>query len=195
MILPWFINNNLEPDFNLKANFLNKFLADKCTPIKNNSIIPNFIECESMNRLTLIVFNDESILKITRALDANKAHGNDDISIRMIMLCNKSIISTVSLIYKNCIDSGLFPNIWKKSNVAPVHKKGDKQVVDNFRLVSLLPIFGKILERLIFNSLEFLHENNLLNENQPGFRPSDSCEYQLLSIVHDIYIYICIFRL
>ena len=169
-------------------------MADKCTPIKNNSIIPNFIECESMNRLTLIVFNDESILKITRALDANKAHGND-ISIWMIMLCNKSIISTVSLIYKNCIDSGIFPNIWKKSNVAPVHKKGDKQVVDNFRLVSLLPIFGKILERLIFNSLEFLHENNLLNENQPGFRPSDSCEYQLLSIVHDIYIYICIFRL
>ena len=34
---------------------------------------------------------------------------------------------------------------------------------------------------------EFLHENNLLNENQSGFRPSDSCEYQLLSIVHDIY--------
>ena len=77
MILPWFINNNLKPDFKLKANFLNKFLADKCAPIKNNSIIPNFIECESMNRLTLIVFNDESILKITRALDANKAHGND----------------------------------------------------------------------------------------------------------------------
>ena len=69
-----------------------------------------------------------------------------------------------------------------------VHKKGDKQVVENYRPVSLIPIFGKILERLIFNSLfEFLHENNLLNENQSGFRPSDSCEYQLLSIVHDIY--------
>ena len=47
--------------------------------------------------------------------------------------------------------------------------------------VSLLPIFGKILERLIFNSFfEFIHENNLLNANQSGFRPSDSCEYQLL---------------
>ena len=67
-------------------------------------------------------------------------------------------------------------------------KKGDTQVVENYRPVSLLPIFGKILERLIFNSLfEFLHENNLLNENQSWFRPSDSCEYQLLSIVHDIY--------
>ena len=68
-------------------------------------------------------------------------------------------------------------------NVVPISKKGDKQVVDNYRPVSLLPIFSKILERLIFNSLfEFLHENNLPDENQLGFRPSDSCEYQLYMI-------------
>ena len=59
------------------------------------------------------------------------------------------------------------------------------KITDQFHF---LPIFGKILERLILNSLfEFLQENNLLNQNQSGFRPSDSCEYQLLSIVHDIY--------
>ena len=87
----------------------------------------------------------------------------------------------ISLIYKNCINSGIFPNMWKKSNIIPVHKKSHKQVVDNYRLVSLLPIFSKILERPIFNSLfEFLHEKNLLHENQSGFRPSDSCEYQLI---------------
>ena len=117
------------------------------------------------------------------ALDVNKAHGHDVISIRMIKLCGKSIIPAISLIYKNCINSGIFPNIWKKSNVVPVLKKGDRQVVENHRPVSLLPIFGKILEKLIFNSLfEFVHQINLLNENQSGFRPSDSCEYQLLSI-------------
>ena len=102
-----------------------------------------------MNRLTSIVFNDESILKIIRALDVNKAHGHDDMSIRMIKLCDKSIIPAISLIYKNCINSGTFPNIWKKSSVVPVHEKGDKQVVDNYRPVSLLPIFSKTLERLI----------------------------------------------
>ena len=84
LIPPLFINNKLEPDFKLKANFFNKFFADKCTPIQNNSVIPNFIECESMNRLTSIVFNDKSILKIIRALDVNKAHVHDNISIRMI---------------------------------------------------------------------------------------------------------------
>ena len=119
LIPPLFINNKLEPDFKLKANFFNKFFADKCTPIQNNSVIPNFIECESMNRLTSTSFNDESILKIIRALDVNKAHGHDDISIRMIKLCDKSIIPAISLIYKNCINSGISPNILKKSNVVP----------------------------------------------------------------------------
>ena len=79
----------------------------------------------------------------------------------MIKLYNKSIIPAISLLYKNCINSEILPDIWKRSNVVPVHKKGDKQVVDNYRPVSLLPIFGKIRERLIFNSLfEFPHENN-----------------------------------
>ena len=81
LIPPLFINNKLEPDFKLKANFLISSFADKCTPIQNNSVIPNFTECESMNRLTSIVFNDESMLKIIRALDVSKAHGHDDISI------------------------------------------------------------------------------------------------------------------
>ena len=47
---------------------------------------------------------------------------------------------------------------------------------------------GEILEKLLFNSImDFLEENNLLNSNQSGFRSNDSCESQLLSIVHDIY--------
>ena len=104
-----------------------------------------------MNRLTSIVFNDESILKTIRALHVKKAYGHDDISIRMTKFYDKSIVPAMSLIYKNCINSGISPNIWKKSNIVPVHKKGDKQVVDNYKPVSLLPIFGKILERLIFN--------------------------------------------
>ena len=70
----------------------------------------------------------------------------------------------------------------------PVHKKEDKQIVDNYRPVSLLPILGKIFERIIFNSIfEYLEENNLLCPNQPGLRPSDPCKYQLLSMLYEIY--------
>ena len=106
----------------------------------------------------------------------------------MIKLFYKSVVKPPPIIFNNCIDSGTFPDIWKRSNIIPVHKKGDKQIVDNYRPVSLLPMFGKIFEKLLFNSImDFLEENNLLNSNQSGFRPNDSCESQLLSIVHDIY--------
>ena len=58
------------------------------------------------------------------------------------------------------------------------------------RPISLLPICGKILEKNILNLIyEVYEENDLLCEHQSGFRPSDSCEYQLLSIVHDIYAF------
>ena len=70
----------------------------------------------------------------------------------------------------------------------PVHKKGNKQTLENYRPVSLLPICGKIFERLIYNSLfEFFIANELISSNQSGFKPGDSCINQLLSIIHEIY--------
>ena len=188
LIPPLVINNKLEPDFKRKADHFNKFFASRCTPLKNDSVLPTLLEHESEARFSKITFTDDQILKILRALDINKAHGHDEISIRMLKLCDKSIITPLSILFQNCIDTRTFPDTWKKSNIVPVHKKGDKQIVDNYRPVSLLPILGKIFERVIFNSIfEYLEENNLLCPNQSGFRPSDSCEYQLLSILHEIY--------
>ena len=63
-----------------------------------------------------------------------------------------------------------------------------KQTVNNWRPVSYLLICGKILEKIIFNSImTFLNENKLLSDARTGFRPSNSYECQLLSIVDDIY--------
>ena len=75
-----------------------------------------------------------------------------------------------------------------RGNIIPVHKKNDKQCVNNYRPVSLLPICGKIFEKLIFNEIfKFLEAENLLNPNQSGFRPSDSCINQLIAITYEIF--------
>ena len=74
------------------------------------------------------------------------------------------------------------------ANVVPIHKRDDKQNVKNYRPVSLLPIFGKIFERLICNKMYSLFiENDLISSNQSGFKQGDFCINQLLSITHDIY--------
>ena len=167
IIPPLLINNKLESDFKIKANYFNSFFASKCTPLINNSTIPNLLNYVSSARLSSFCVNEEVISKIINALNISKEHGQDDISIRMIKLCGKSIVKPRSMIFNNCIDTGTFPGIWKRSNIIPVHNKGDKQIVDNYRPVSLLPIFGKIFGKLLFNSImDFLEENNLLNSNQ-----------------------------
>ena len=178
----------MECDFGKKANQFKEFFASESTPLSNGSTLPHSVSNIPTGELSSFQFNDQDILKMIRTLHVNKAYGCDDISIGMIKICDQSIVQPLSLIYRNCLNTGTFPDIWKTSNIVPVHKKGDKQIVNNYRPVSLLPVCRKILERLVFNSIfDFLDNNSLLSANQSGFRPSDSCESQLLSICHEIY--------
>ena len=140
------------------------------------------------NSLYSVRFSTEDILQIINNLDSNKAHGHDEISIRMLKICGSSVCRPLQIIYKSCLDRGKFPQEWKKANVVPVHKKNDKQLVKNYRPISLLPIYGKIFERILYNSLfNFLNQNYLISPAQSGFKPGDSCINQLLSIAHEIY--------
>ena len=68
-----------------------------------------------------------------------------------------------------------------------VHKKEDKMLVKNCHPISLLPIFGKIFERVIYNSLfNYFQSNKFFTLSQCGFLPGDSCVAQLLLIIHEI---------
>ena len=78
--------------------------------------------------------------------------------------------------------------MWKLANVTPIFKKGNKQFIKNNRPISLLPICGKVLEKIIFNNLYIsLHTNNLITKNQSGFRPDDSTANQLLYLLDEIH--------
>ena len=166
LIPPLLVNDKLECDFGLKANHFNEFFASKCTPLNNGSTLPHLLSNAPTVELSSFQFNDQDILKIIRALHVNKAHGCDDISIRMIKICDQSIVKHLSIIYQNYVNTGTFPDIWKKSNIVPVHKESDKEIVNNYRPVSLLPVCRKILERLVFSSIfDFLDNTSLLSAN------------------------------
>ena len=88
------------------------------------------------------------------------------ISIRMLTLCGEAICRPLNIIFKTCLNTDKFLLEWEKGNVVLIHKKDDKQNVKNYRPVSLLPICGKIFERLICNVIyDFLTENDLLSPN------------------------------
>ena len=68
-----------------------------------------------------------------------------------------------------------------------MYKIGDHQCVKNYRPVSLLPVFSKIFERLIYNAI-FKHflDNNLISSNQSGLKPGDSSINQLIAVTHEV---------
>ena len=187
MIPPLLENGLFVTDLTEKAQIFNDYFILQCTTIDTGSEIPQ----DAPATTTLIndfVISDEKILNIIRSLIPNKAHGWDEISVRMIKLSDVSLVLPLKIIFTNCLRRGLFPEIWKYANVVPVHKKNEKNLKGNYRPISLLPIFGKMLEKLIYDSLySHLISHELLNPNQSGFRPGDSTVNQLLSITHTIF--------
>ena len=112
-------------------------------------------------RLPSFDFSENDIMEGVQKLDPNKAHGQDNISICMIKICGKSICIPLRKIFDECLRTGTSRLEWKKGNVVPIFEKGEKQIYKNYRPVSLLPIFGKILERLIFEEMfPFLSRTN-----------------------------------
>ena len=179
-----FHENKLITHFKEKAELFNHFFVNQCSLLSNNSVLPQL----TSKCLDSIHFSNSDIAKIINRLDPNKAHGHDMLSIQMIKLFGNSTCKALSIIFKDCLSEGKFPHEWKKANVVPVHKKENKQSLENYRPISLLPICSKIFERLISNEMfTFFTENNLISPNRSGFRPGDSCVNQLLAITHEIY--------
>ena len=109
-------------------------------------------------------------------------------SFRMLKFCGPSVIKPLSLLFNNCLRDGVFPKDLEKANVIPVHKKGNKQLVSNYRPVSLLQICSKNFEKLIFDCIyDLLDQNCLVKANQSGFRPGDFCIHQVIAITHNIF--------
>ena len=118
-------------------------------------------------------------------LDVTKSRGPDALPPILFKRCVSLAHSLHQLLYK-IKQTSVYPDAWKQSLVIPVHKKGSKADVRNYRPVSLLCIPSKILERCIFHSL-YEHYRPMLNESQFGFRKHRSCTLQLLKYTDMLY--------
>ena len=123
-------------------------------------------------------------LDIIKNLNVNKAHGPDIISGGMIELCEDSIALPLSINFNNIITQVFF-QLFGSLLMSPLSTKEEsKQIVKNYRLISILSLFAKIFERILFSNMyNHLKSNNLLTKNQSGFQPDDSVTNQLISLV------------
>ena len=88
--------------------------VQQCQPIANNSIFPTNRIFYTQNRVRDFDIDCGKISRLIYVLNPYKAHGHDGISIGMMKLCNLIITKPLSIIYKNCLQEGVFPDEWKK---------------------------------------------------------------------------------
>ena len=99
------------------------FFSSQCSPISNNIVLLSCKYFTTEKWLTTTEFNKDDIFKIIRNLNLNKVRGYNDISIRMLKICDSVVTEPSPVLLKNCVDCGIFPDIWKMPHIIPTYKK------------------------------------------------------------------------
>ena len=155
-------------------------------PNSENKKLPDLnIDCE--NTIEDIDFNRDDIISAINEINENAACGEDDIHAIVLKRCKNSLSYPIMCIWKESMQTGIVPAIYKNQNITPIHKKDSKAIPANYRPISLTSHIIKIFERVIRKKIvKFLEDNKLLFRNQHGFRAQRSCLTQLLAHIDNI---------
>ena len=127
------------------------------------------------------------IIDIVRGFSSNKSSGFDDFPPRVLKAVIDYICSPLCYICNLSFVNGCFPDSLKLAKVIPLHKCEDKKLLVNYRPISVLSVFSKVLEKLMHERIyKFLDDNFMLNSNQYGFRPKLSTYMALLKLIDKV---------
>ena len=175
------IVNNFNDFFvNVGSNIdLNIPVSDK---IKPEQFLKNKNEtCFNISHVT-----EEEVLNIIKSLE-NKSSGPFSIPLKLLKIVPDLIIKPLCSLINNSFSEGIFPDLLKIAKVIPIHKSNSNQEMNNYRPISLLSIFDKIIEKLMHKRLyKFLEDHNILYNKEFGFRKKNSTIFSLIEITEKI---------
>ena len=129
------------------------------------------------------------VIKLLNGLSNCKATGLDKISGRILKVAVNSIAPSLTHIFNHALISNCFPDEWKMARLVPIHKKGPRDLIENYRPISILPVISKIMERILYEQIyQYLSDNSLLTEYQYGFRKMHSTVSALLDSTNSWYV-------
>lgn len=120
-------------------------------------------------------FSDEDILRAIYMLKNKNTWDCDGINVRLLKIMAATIIKPLTYIINKCLQRGIFPDVLKRAEIKPIFKKGDKNQPANYRPISILPTFSKIVESLISSEFtKFFNKNGIISKQQHGFQQEKS---------------------
>ena len=156
-----------------------------------NDSLPEPTDVDDLNVASLNDrFTDAEILKATAKLKNNKSVGEDNIANEYLKSSIHVILPIVNVLFNEILDSGSIPSEWSNGLIVPVFKKGDTSIAANYRGITLLSCLGKLFTCIVNERLtKLLDDNNLLCENQTGFRNGYSTLDHCFLLKHLVDIY------
>ena len=122
------------------------------------------------------------------SLKLNKSPGYDEISFNVVKKCFSELCEPLKYVFNLSIETGVFPDKLKIARVSPVYKAGDIGDLTNYRPISVLPCFSKILERIMYNRLfSYVSQEKILYSKQFGFQSGHSTEHAILQLANQIH--------
>ncbi len=184
------INNTPVTDRQEAAEAFNNFFSKIGLQTSNN--VPNvntnfksFMPHPMPHSFFLEPVSPLDIINITSKLKNKTSSGHDSISTKLLKATINEIIDPLTHIINQSFETGIVPKDMKIAKVIPIYKSSDKSLLKNYRPISLLPAFSKIIEKLMFNKITtFFNSKNLFYEHQYGFRANHSTIHPILHLLN-----------
>ena len=149
-------------------------------PLDDNSMLEGGEATMCLERV-----NEIEVSRVIREINVSKSSGLENIGSFIVKQLFEILITKVTYMFNLSIERSSFPREWKLALVIPIPKTGDLTKVKNYRPISLLPLPGKILEKLVHKQLsDYLEGESLLMEEQHGFRKNHSTTHSVAQLAN-----------
>ena len=172
------------------ADAFNNFFVDteKENDTYNNTYVNNRNN-NVFNQYTIFLnpCTEQEVIKNIQHLKNTRSVGFDDISTHILKKCSHLISPILCYLINQSFVQGKFPTSLKQSVVKPLYKKGDKNKLENYRPITLVPIFSKVFERIMHDRISsFLNKFDIISESQNGFQKGKTTSLACFSLIKHI---------
>ena len=181
-------NDELIHDREAVCNLFNQHFSSAQCSLSSQYIASSVYKHSMPSTINSIFFDEVSeseVVFIVKQLNNKHSSGHDEISNFLLKQTISSLITPFTHLINLSLSNGKFPSILKITKVKPIFKKGDVSDIQNYRPISLVSVFSKIIEKLVENKLiSFLNKSQFFSHCQYGFRANSSTELAILDLCH-----------
>lgn len=177
--------NTISNEFNNYFASIGQNISDKVPKVSKN--YKNYLRGNHDVNMYMTPTDPVDLIKVSKMLKPKHSKGFDEISPFIMKQTIEHTAVPLSHIFNQSLSTGIVPSKFKLSKITPIFKNGNPQLFNNYRPISVLPAFSKLLEKIVsLRLVNFLTAQNILYEHQYGFRKRHSTIHPIIHLLNDI---------